>query len=242
MCRVAYGLCTGGECPIADLQRSTLHILSRGLWCKDLFLPKKKGVKERKEKPVQATVFTNHFIQSWLFSSWLPQLCSSPELLNKELYSTFVRTYTQTTKLAESVWLLLKEFNWYKVGIAFEQLPPWSNRKEDIVKFLKMRGVEIRIEREIPDEVQERENQPAKIRQLMEEMKPQARSKCFWLRGRFNKRIGRWLVVTNCVPRVEGWGLQVLDTWSLRACFQSKGASWKRSFQLRNVFFIPRLW
>ena len=187
-------------------------------------------------------MFTNLFIQSWLFSSWLPQLCSSPELLNKELYSTFVRTYTQTTKLAESVWLLLKEFNWYKVGIAFEQLPPWSNRKEDIVKFLKMRGVEIRIEREIPDEAQERENQPAKIRQLMEEMKPQARSKCFWLRGRFNKRIGRWLVVTNCVPRVEGWGLQVLDTWSLRACFQSKGASWKRSFQLRNVFFIPRLW
>lgn len=102
-------------------------------------------------------------------------LCSSPELLNKELYSTFVRTYTQTTKLAESVWLLLKEFNWYKVGIAFERLPPWSNRKDDIVKFLKMRGVEIRIEREIPDEVQERENQPAKIRQLMEEMKPQAR-------------------------------------------------------------------
>lgn len=102
-------------------------------------------------------------------------LCSSPELLNKELYSTFVRTYTQTTKLAESVWLLLKEFNWYKVGIAFEQLPPWSNRKDVIVKFLKMRGVEIRIEREIPDEVQERENQPAKIRQLMEEMKPQAR-------------------------------------------------------------------
>ena len=86
------------------------------------------------------------------------------------------------------------------MGIAFERLPPWSNRKDDIVKFLKMRGVEIRIEREIPDEVQERENHPAKIRQLMEEMKPQARSKCFWLRGRFNKRIGRWLVVTNCVP------------------------------------------
>ena len=64
VCRVDYGLCTGGECPIADLQKSTLHILSRGLWCKDLFLPKKKGVKERKEKPVQATVFTNHFIQS----------------------------------------------------------------------------------------------------------------------------------------------------------------------------------
>ena len=199
-------------------------------------------MKGRKEKPVQATVFTNHFIQSWLFSSWLSQLCSSPELLNKELYSTFVRTYTQTTKLAESVWLLLKEFNWYKVGIAFERLPPWSNRKDDIVKFLKMRGVEIRIEREIPDEVQERENQPAKIRQLMEEMKPQARSKCFWLRGRFNKRIGRWLVVTNCVPRVEGWGLQVLDSWSFRAWFQSKGASWKRSSQLRIVSFVPRLW
>ena len=109
------------------------------------------------------------------------------------------------------------------MGIAFEQLPPWSNRKEDIVKFLKMRGVEIRIEREIPDEAQERENQPAKIRQLMEEMKPQARSKCFWLRGRFNKRIGRWLVVTNCVPRLGGGDCRFWIPGHLELVFSQKG-------------------
>ncbi|PFX31878.1 Atrial natriuretic peptide receptor 1 [Stylophora pistillata] len=99
-------------------------------------------------------------------------LCSSPELLNKELYSTFVRTYTQNTRLAESVWLLLKELKWYKVGIAYKGVPPWVDRKDNIIKYLKMNGVEIRIERKIPPEDMKYQ---AKVKKLMEEMKPQAR-------------------------------------------------------------------
>jgi len=108
-------------------------------------------------------------------------MCSSPELSNKELYPTFVRTYVQTTKLAESVSLLLEKFSWTKVGILFEGTSKWKDAKDNMKKHLRLKGIEIRAERELPksdDLDQSPEIYGPEIKQIFRDIKDQARSEC----------------------------------------------------------------
>ena len=109
------------------------------------------------------------------------QMCSSPELSNKELYPTFVRTYAQTTKLSDSVLLLLEKFSWTKVGILFERTSDWINIKDNIKKHLRLKGIEIRAEKELPKSDDFDANpsmyKPV-IKQILKNIKDQARSKC----------------------------------------------------------------
>ena len=107
-------------------------------------------------------------------------MCSSPELSNKELYSTFIRTYTQTTKLADSLFLLLEKFSWTKVGILFERTSTWMDIKDNLKKYLGLKGIEIRIEKELPDSKKfdtDPDIYKPIVKQIMKEIKDQARSK-----------------------------------------------------------------
>ena len=109
------------------------------------------------------------------------QMCSSPELSNKELYPTFVRTYAQTTKLSDSVLLLLEEFSWTKVGILFEKTSKWIDIKDNMKKHLRLKGIELRAEKELPksDDFDMDPNMymPV-IKQTLKDIKDQARSEC----------------------------------------------------------------
>jgi len=109
-------------------------------------------------------------------------MCSSPELSNKELYPTFVRTYAQTTKLSDSVLLLLEKFSWTKVGILFEETSNWIDIKDNMKKHLRQKGIELRAEIELPksDDFDMRPNiyRPV-IKQILKDIKDQARSKLF---------------------------------------------------------------
>ena len=105
-------------------------------------------------------------------------MCSSPELSNKKLYSTFVRTYAQTSKLPDYLLLLLDRFKWTNVGILFEKA--WLPTKDNIRKRLKLNGIKIRGEYELPDsDLLDRYPKvyTPQIRQTMEKIKDQARSK-----------------------------------------------------------------
>ena len=108
-------------------------------------------------------------------------MCSSPELSNKELYPTFVRTYAQTTKLSDSVLLLLEKFGWTKVGILFEGTSNWIDIKDNIKKHLRLNEIELRAERELPksDDFDRSPNvyKPV-IKQILKDIKDQARSEC----------------------------------------------------------------
>ena len=108
-------------------------------------------------------------------------MCSSPELSNKELYPTFVRTYAQTTKLSDSVLLLLEEFSWTKVGILFEKTSKWIDIKDNMKKHLRLKGIELRAEKELPksDDFDMDPNMymPV-IKQTLKDIKDQARSEC----------------------------------------------------------------
>lgn len=105
-------------------------------------------------------------------------MCSSPELSNKELYPTFVRTYAQTTKLSDSVLLLLEKFSWTKVGILFERTSDWINIKDNMKKHLRLKGIEIRAEKELPKSDDFDANpsmyKPV-IKQILKNIKDQAR-------------------------------------------------------------------
>lgn len=123
---------------------------------------------------------SDYFSTSFMcLSFWFPQMCSSPELSNKELYSTFVRTYAQTTKLADSLLLLLEKFSWTKVGILFEGISNWIDIKDNMKKHLRLKRIEIRAEKELPrsDDFDERPDvyKPV-IKQIMKDIKDQARS------------------------------------------------------------------
>ena len=108
-------------------------------------------------------------------------MCRSPELSNKELYPTFVRTFAQTTKLAESVLLLLERFSWTKVGILFEGTSNWKDIKDNMKKHLRLKGIEVRAEKEIPNsedyDSNENKYKPV-IKQILRDIKDQARSEC----------------------------------------------------------------
>lgn len=109
-------------------------------------------------------------------------MCSSPELSNKELYPTFVRTYAQTTKLSDSVLLLLEKFSWTKVGILFEGTSNWIDIKDNMKKHLRKKGIELRVEIELPKsgDFDMRPNiyKPV-IKQILKDIKDQARSELF---------------------------------------------------------------
>jgi len=108
-------------------------------------------------------------------------MCRSPELSNKELYPTFVRTYAQTTKLAESVLLLLEKFSWTKVGILFEGTSNWEDIKDNMKKHLRLKGIELRAEKELPksdDFDKSPEVHKPVIKQILRDIKDQARSEC----------------------------------------------------------------
>ena len=67
------------------------------------------------------------------------------------------------------------------MGIVFEGSSTWIDRKDNIKKYLTMKNIEIRVERELPDANEfdmHPETYKPKIKQLMREIKPQARSKC----------------------------------------------------------------
>ena len=112
---------------------------------------------------------------------WFIQMCSSPELSNKGLYKTFVRTYAQTTKLSDSVLLLLERFSWTKVGILFEGTSNWIDIKDNMKKHLRLKGIELRVEKELPKSDDFDKNSsihmPA-IKKILKDIKDQARSKC----------------------------------------------------------------
>ncbi|XP_068761981.1 atrial natriuretic peptide receptor 1-like [Montipora capricornis] len=74
-------------------------------------------------------------------------LCRSPELSNKKLYSTFIRTYAQSTKIPEFLFKLLDYFKWATVGILFEKT--WINIFNDFKK--KLKKIVVRIEEQLPD-------------------------------------------------------------------------------------------
>ena len=105
-------------------------------------------------------------------------MCNSPELSNKKLYSTFVRTYAQASKLPKYLLMLLNKYKWRSVGILFDKA--WLDTKDSIVKRLKLGKINIRVEEELPDSVlldmnpKEYKN---KVKQKMELIKDQARSK-----------------------------------------------------------------
>ena len=106
-------------------------------------------------------------------------MCSSPELSNKELYPTFVRTYAQTTKLSDSVLLLLEKFSWTKVGILFEGTSNWIDIKDNMKKHLRLKGIEIRAEKKLPksDDFDKNPNMYVPvIKQILKDIKDQARS------------------------------------------------------------------
>ena len=106
-------------------------------------------------------------------------MCSSPELSNKKLYPTFVRTYAQTTKLSDSVLLLLEKFSWTKVGILFEGTSNWIDTKDNMKKHLRLKGIEIRAEKKLPKS-DDFDKNPDKympvIKQILKDIKDQARS------------------------------------------------------------------
>ena len=105
-------------------------------------------------------------------------MCSSPELSNKKLYSTFVRTYAQTSKLPDFLLLLLDHFKWSNVGILYEN--SWLALKDNIKKRLKMKEVNIRVEEDLPDFNQHDADPGAYNSQILEKMKrvkDKARSK-----------------------------------------------------------------
>ena len=78
-------------------------------------------------------------------------MCVSTELSNKKLYSTFMRTYAQASKIPEYLTMLLQYYKWKNVGLMFTKKKEWLTRKEDIVKKLKLAEIKIRIEVELDD-------------------------------------------------------------------------------------------
>lgn len=78
-------------------------------------------------------------------------MCVSTELSNKKLYSTFMRTYAQASKIPEYLTMLLQYYKWKNVGLMFTKKKEWLTRKEDIVKKLKLAKIKIRIEVELDD-------------------------------------------------------------------------------------------
>lgn len=103
-----------------------------------------------------------------------------PELSNKKLYSTFVRTYAQTTKLPDYLLLLLAHFKWENVGLLFEET--WLHIKDNIKKRLKLEGIRIRAEEQLPDmkivdEAQSREEYEPEMVRTMKLIKEKVRSK-----------------------------------------------------------------
>ena len=104
------------------------------------------------------------------------QLCRSPELSNKKLYSTFIRTYAQSTKIPEFLFKLLDYFKWTTVGILFEKA--WINTFNDLKK--KLKEIVVRIEEQLPDSqniVQHTEKYNQEVAEIMKRIKNDARSK-----------------------------------------------------------------
>lgn len=106
-------------------------------------------------------------------------MCASTELSNKKLYSTFMRTYAQASKIPEYLAMLLQYYKWKNVGIMFTKKKKWLTRKEDIVKKLKLAKIKIRIEVELDDsylfDVNETEYMK-QVKQKLKLIKDQARS------------------------------------------------------------------
>lgn len=44
--------------------------------------------------------------------------------------------------------LLFEKFSWIKVGILFERISDWINIKDNMKKYLRLKGIEIRVEKE----------------------------------------------------------------------------------------------
>lgn len=102
-------------------------------------------------------------------------MCSSPELSNKKLYSTFVRTYAQTSKLPDFLLLLLEHFKWSNVGILYEE--DWLALKDNIKKRLNMKRVNVRVEEDLPDDDVKPGVYKSQILEKMKRIKDKARSK-----------------------------------------------------------------
>ena len=102
-----------------------------------------------------------------------------PELSNKKLYSTFVRTYAQTTKLPDYLLLLLAHFKWKNVGLLFEKT--WLHTKDNIKKRLKLEGIRIRAEEQLADmdivDAQSRAEYEPEMVRTMKLIKEKVRSK-----------------------------------------------------------------
>lgn len=76
--------------------------------------------------------------------------------------------------------LLLEKFSWAKVGILFEGTSTWMDIKDNLKKHLRLKGIEIRVEKELPNPAQfdarPEEYKPV-VKQIMKDIKDQARSK-----------------------------------------------------------------
>ena len=107
-------------------------------------------------------------------------MCSSPELSNKKLYSTFIRTYAQTTKLPDYLVLLLDRFKWKNVGILYMVDDSWLDTKDNIKKKLEVNGIKVRAEEQLPDASEwdrDPEGYKPQMKQKLKIMKDEARSK-----------------------------------------------------------------
>ena len=107
----------------------------------------------------------------------LLQMCSNPEVSNKELYPTFARTFAVDTKLTPSVLSLLNYYKWQRVAIVYENVTKWIEMKNSMVKRLQAKGITVALELLMnPSAVYRPQNHSTAYRNIMKKIKKEARS------------------------------------------------------------------
>ncbi|XP_028406591.1 receptor-type guanylate cyclase Gyc76C-like [Dendronephthya gigantea] len=75
----------------------------------------------------------------------ISHLCKSVEVSNKTVYKTFARTILDPGQIVFEVVKICKRYNWKIVGIIWEDIPLWKERKDKLVKTLEKSSINISI-------------------------------------------------------------------------------------------------